>query len=40
MRRKDVVQRFNFWSLDGALFVEISGLTRAEVEKYSAKHWL
>ncbi len=29
MCRKDVVQRFNFCALDGALFGEISELTRA-----------
>ena len=31
---------FNFRTLDEALFAELSGLTKAGVEKYRAKNWL
>jgi hypothetical protein len=30
----------NFRTLNEALFAELSGLTRAVVEKYRAKNWL
>jgi hypothetical protein len=31
---------FHFRTLDEALFAELSGVTKAGVEKYRAKNWL